>query len=542
MKIKDRILKSKFLFRLNHKFPIFEIYSYHKQNQNKIYSWYIEKLSFFSITISKKHSNGVLLIEKTNEYDTMIKMAAASKSYCTLNNLYPLYYFPLWTRRLNWIDKKKDIYHYFFKNKSDKFFNTFSNKTVFSGENDYFDQTYIDYLYNEIILSIKKPTDVLKISIKGIVIGDLIYDTYLRFFSIPTLNDINDSKLHLLIRTSINLFCNFEKTLDLHNVKALFTNHSVYIHSGIYTRLSLSKGIKVYSFGLPIYMVNKVTTDFPFHVLNFHLFNKDLKISKDNLKICNDAIESRLSGVIDKGISYMSTSPYTETKIEDNILNKFIEFKRNVIIYAHDFYDAPHIVNDLKFTDYYSWMKNILDNIKQDKDSKYWIKRHPNSISNSDEKLIELVSDYSLNNISILPKNITNFHVINYLKPDLVVTASGTIGLEFAYVGIPVVAINDNQYINFNFLSNCNSLEEYYSIITGQIIPKVHFDLQEILSFYYQAYYLPFHFFKEDTCNLLNLHKKNQNSIDLLEILKESEDLIFNNEIIDSYNSFFLKN
>ena len=84
MKIKDRILKSKFLFRLNHKFPIFEIYSYHKQNQNKIYSWYIEKLSFFSITISKKHSNGVLLIEKTNEYDTMIKMAAASKSYCII--------------------------------------------------------------------------------------------------------------------------------------------------------------------------------------------------------------------------------------------------------------------------------------------------------------------------------------------------------------------------------------------------------------------------------------------------------------------------
>ena len=62
---------------------------------------------------------------------------------------------------------------------------------------------------NKLFKKINSKSDLIKLRYKDIVIGDLVYDTYLRFNRVATV-DINDKKLKLIIRNAINIYesCN----------------------------------------------------------------------------------------------------------------------------------------------------------------------------------------------------------------------------------------------------------------------------------------------------------------------------------------------
>ena len=87
-------------------------------------------------------------------------------------------------------------------------------------------------------------------------------------------------------------------------------------------------------------------------------------------------------------------------------------------------------------------------------------------------------------------QNILNNHVSNLdivkLKPNVIGTARGTIGMEMAYFSIPVVALYDNIYINYNFVHNANTKEEFYKVLKGEMLPNCNFDKELIYKFYYQ--------------------------------------------------------
>ena len=57
-----------------------------------------------------------------------------------------------------------------------------------------------------------------------------------------------------------------------------------------------------------------------------------------------------------------------------------------------------------------------------------------------------------------------------------------------AYLNIPVLALFDNPYVNFNFAHTCYNKISFFEIIKGYKKPKIDFEKSKILSFYYQAY------------------------------------------------------
>jgi hypothetical protein len=121
------------------------------------------------------------------------------------------------------------------------------------------------------------------------------------------------------------------------------------------------------------------------------------------------------------------------------------------------------------------------------------------------------------------------------LKPDLIVTARGTIAIEMAYFNLPVVALYDNPYVNFSFAHTCNNTNDFYNIIKGKKEIQVNFDKKNIYSFYYQAYIEDLEGVNKELFDSIRPLKLPAYSDEYLEKIKIEKDMIFNSELLSGY-------
>ena len=157
-----------------------------------------------------------------------------------------------------------------------------------------------------------------------------------------------------------------------------------------------------------------------------------------------------------------------------------------------------------------------------DNQTNVFIKTHPNGINNSKQITIDLVDSFNSSNFHIIDELVSNLNIVE-LKPDLVCTARGTVGVEMAYFKIPVVAIYDNIYVNFKFVDSCLTKERYFSIIRGDEQPVINFDKKFIYSFYYQAYLEKAVINGNNIFTNHKLFEKDFNSEEYLEFLKSND-------------------
>ena len=83
--------------------------------------------------------------------------------------------------------------------------------------------------------------DVEKFSIKGVWIGDLIYDSYLKLFDLPTI-DTESFKFKAFFANSISLFLFWDDYFKTKKVKGIAASHGVYLNA-IPLRIALNKKI-----------------------------------------------------------------------------------------------------------------------------------------------------------------------------------------------------------------------------------------------------------------------------------------------------------
>lgn len=465
--------------------PIGYYQTYKELQLSAIESKFAKSLSFFK---PKKISTneGILLVQMLKDYEYTIRLAAASKAIAEKHNLKVHFYGVYWVSWIGWYSRQKKASSYFSKPRIEKIYSHFGKEIIFDCEDQYHDQLFIKEQLEIIKSGLIVPADILNISVQGVLIGDLIYDTYLRYFHQPTIESIN-KEVSLVIEIALNIFYNFTHFLTLNKVKGLVNIYSGYIEHGITARICLHKNIAVYTVGSHTYVIQKLSTEFPYHQIDHTLFSPNKKLSLDQLELAKQKFIPRFEGKNDAATSYMRTSAFSDKATDPKLIGLFAEKSRNIIIYAHDFYDAPHVNRMLQFPDLYQFLKQTLAVLVDLKDTNVFIKLHPNGIKGSKELTIELVKDFNKAYFHILDESVSNLNIID-LKPDLIATARGTVCLEMAYFGIPTVALFDNLYSNFNFTHTCPDKESYFSILKGEQHPKNDFNKEEIFSFYYQAY------------------------------------------------------
>jgi|TARA_B110000438_G_C15819942_1_gene653908 hypothetical protein len=387
-------------------------------------------------------------------------------------------------------------------------------------------------------LNFTSKRELLNYKLENILIGDLIYDTYLRTYVQPTI-DFEDPRFKLVVLNAHDIFFSCKNYLDTKKVKKIIVSHSVYIQYGILARLALSRGIDVYNALNFERTLKKLSLDHHLPTPRHHLYPSLFEVQKNQEKLREKArvvLEKRLNGEIDRGIKYMSSSSYADREYTEEKL--FLNNgKPKVVMMLHCFYDAPHTYRHMLFEDFYEWVVFVFNKAKS-LNIDLIVKPHPNGKEFNEEIIKNLNKKHP--HIRIINKNVSNKQIISE-KPDLLLTVNGTVVHEFAYHGIKVLVAGDHPGFEYNFSKCPETISEYAYYLEHPEKLKINIDKSEIEEFFYM-HYLSTGFGRiKGNNDIFHSRRRNyssENNDIYLELVKDAEEGLFDNAFT-SYDEAF---
>jgi hypothetical protein len=331
--------------------------------------------------------------------------------------------------------------------------------------------------------SLQSKDCLLNFEIHHIKVGDLINDSYLRYKPAPTV-DIKDFYLCIVIWQAYRDARKALKFFKQKKPKLYMSSYSTYVQHGVAVRVALKLGTRVVSFGNFQEFMKELSIGDMFHTKNASKYKSSFNVKfetekKNALELSSNKLVQRLNGGRDLATSYMKVSAYSKN-IE---IPNGLKLKNAVIIYLHDFFDSPHIYDDMLFPDFLDWITTTVSILTQHK-IQFYIKPHPNQIKESEEvldKLSEMLSE-----LKILPSSINNKQLAES-GISCIVTVYGTISHEMAYLGIPSITCARHPHISFGFCFNASNLTEYNKLLkkSQNLIYDKDLMKREALEFYY---------------------------------------------------------
>ena len=319
--------------------------------------------------------------------------------------------------------------------------------------------------HQKIIKKIKTKNDVLDIKIDNILLGDLLYDEYLRIKNIITI-DINSNEFRTYLRDAISNYYYWRDFFANKKVKAVIISHDVYL-MGIVPRLAIYKKIPVYTVGIAE-TPKLLSKKYPLKHCGFEDYFKIFKKFKPSLQknLLIDAekkLTERFFGKKDIKIlmdRHTERDIYSKKKNNKKILSRNKNLK--VLVAAHQFNDAVHMYGKFLFTDFYEWM-DFLGKCSNKTNYEWYIKYHPSEYETNYKYIRYFEKKYP--KFNVLPIDVTNSQLIDE-KINVILTVYGSIGHEYPLFGIPVInASKTGPHKHFGFNMYPKNLNDYKKII-----------------------------------------------------------------------------
>jgi len=317
---------------------------------------------------------------------------------------------------------------------------------------------------------------VKNFKVANIYIGDLIFDSYLRYG-----HRFKDPKFDIYL--IYYLFLGTYKTLLLDkffNEKKLkyliLSGHSYANTNGISARVALKKGIKVIISGfkeLNFFSKEKIDKG-RYHLNNSYGLSKLKKLPYSRKKFLNFSssrkkLDSDYSFTSRKDIilAYGNKRFFSRTKFLKKINVRNNKYKKIIVVAPHAFSDAAHSLGRLFiFTDYFSHFKETLNHIKNIKDILWIVRPHPSSSIYGEQGIVEnVVKKMNCQNIKICPKKVNTDNLVEIT--DGVVTGRGKIALEFASSGKPALIAGKCSFSDLGFLLEPKNKKEYMYFLSN---------------------------------------------------------------------------
>lgn len=340
--------------------------------------------------------------------------------------------------------------------------------------------------------SLKTPEDVLLITHEGVRFGDLIYDTYLKFFKSPTV-DIGSMRLLYVIYLFFLYERRVQRLLSENTYKEIYLTHAVYLAFGVLARVGLSKGIDVYVYqNHRSGFCKKLSLENPMQTPSFEKYNVALeKLNTEKFNelraLAKEKLKERFEGKIGNDISYMRNSFYgSGNTIKLSSLDIYKDSPR-VIVYLHCFFDSPHIYKWMLFPDFWIWLEETLLYLT-DKKVNVYVKRHPNALPGNEDIVRRLSKKFT--SVHFLPAEIDNGSLVEENDVSLAITVYGTVAHEMAMQGVPVINAGANPHEAFNFSLTPRTRSEYFNcienVLNGTNPTTIH--KESIIDFYIANY------------------------------------------------------
>ncbi len=294
--------------------------------------------------------------------------------------------------------------------------------------------------------------------VDGIEIADLVIDSYLRLRPSPYFN-VNDRFVVSIIRQAVRDTHKSQEYFKAAKPKFYFTSYTTYLEHGIASRVALSLGIKVQSFGTPFQFVKNLTCSDPYMKPVSDNYRDDFELltnPEESLELARVQLEGRISGAVDAATVFMRQSAYTEDP--GNLIENV---RGSVIIFLHDFYDSPHLYADMVFDDFWEWVCFTIEVLTQ-AGITFFIKPHPNQTVLDNQALDVLKSKYP--KIKCLASEISNVSLVNS-GMSCGVTVYGTVSHELAFLGVPTICSAKHPHHSFEFCRTAKSKAEYKDML-----------------------------------------------------------------------------
>ncbi|MDB4070132.1 hypothetical protein N9518_03485 [Candidatus Pelagibacter sp.] len=314
-----------------------------------------------------------------------------------------------------------------------------------------------------------------RFKLKGVKIGDLIYDSWIK----NKLNFINKKKnirLFILLFFTIYKFLKVFNLLKRNKIKTIIVSTASYAnYDSLAIRIGLKFKIRVLEAG---YFKNKNSIlEYNYNHLKYGMRNiyhdKKQKNYFNNLNISENLLDHFIKKRFSNKIKLLYTNN-SDVKLANNLntnytkkefIKKFStqkDYDKIILVALHAFSDAPHGAGyDLMFTDYYSFYSETLNEISKSKENILFIIRpHPASKLYGEKGIAEhLLKKRHFKNIILCP-NVTTQNLI--LICDTVITMKGTIGLEFAVAGKKPITCGYPAYSNMGITKNFHSKKNLF--------------------------------------------------------------------------------
>ena len=340
-----------------------------------------------------------------------------------------------------------------------------------------------ELIFNDVYHNLKNKKDVENINIDGVHIGDLIYDTYLRKESVPTI-DLLDKRFISSLKKSIGVYVFWRDYLTNHNVRAINVSHCVY-NLAIPLRIAINRNISAYQINAThVYKLTKQNThaynDFLYYRIKFSSLSKDMQLR--GIEEAKNRLERRFAGEVGVDMAYSKKSAYSDQK-KKRVIRESNKIK--LLIATHCFFDSPHPYGINIFPDFYEWL-NFLGEISENTDYDWYIKTHPDFLLGNVEIINKFVCQYP--KFTLIPSDTSHKQIIkegiNYA-----LTVHGTIGFEYAALGVPVInASMFNPHIAYDFNIHPETIEQYRDVLMDLDNQSLLIDKQEVYEYYFMRF------------------------------------------------------
>jgi hypothetical protein len=338
-------------------------------------------------------------------------------------------------------------------------------------------------LTEQVLKDLKNKSDIELIKVNGTWLGDLIYDSYLMTLKKPTI-EISDKSFKLFLLNSLKLYVFWDDYFQNHDVRAVNVSHCVYVNA-IPMRIAASKGIPVFQINAT--HVYRLSDKNYFAYNDFFDFSKlfrclSIEVQTRGLEQAKQRIELRFSGKVGVDMTYSTKSAYGEHKIERLIKESP---RTKILIATHCFFDSPHSYGNNLFPDFYEWL-DFIGKVTLETDYDWYIKTHPDYLEGTMEVINAFIKKYP--KINILPSDSSHHQIISE-GINVALTTYGTIGFEYAALGIPVVnASLCNPHVAYNFNLHPKNIEEYHEVLTHLDHIDLNINKKEVYEYYFMQF------------------------------------------------------
>lgn len=300
--------------------------------------------------------------------------------------------------------------------------------------------------------------DLLDLRVDGVLVGDLVVDTYLRYRPSPEFR-LRDPFVRRVIWQALRDVRRAEDYFKVRKPVVYITSHTTYLEHGIAARVALTRGVDVWSFGSLAKVGKKISLSDPFHTPDASAYRTrfdQLPNQAELLVMADEQLSFRLSGGIDSATSYMRQSAYGQQQAD---LPSGLEGA--VVVFLHDFYDSPHVYGGLVFPEFWRWICFTID-VLRESGIPFFLKPHPNQISLGASVLDDLKQRYQ--GLLWLDQSAGN----NRLASAGIacgVTVYGTVAHELAYLGVPSIACARHPHHTFDFCRTAQTESEYRRLL-----------------------------------------------------------------------------